>query len=198
MPTPDFFARLGLFVASGFFDSALCVRLRTEFCAARRQPATTYEDKNHPDVLNRSVRSTSLLKVAAESRSLVDARLEALRPALQGHFGVPLRGWEKVSFLSYAEGDHFQAHRDANPNPEAPDHLQVRRVSIVLFLNREGADYGGGILTFYGLLPDPRWATYGFPLGGEEGLLVAFRADVVHEVTPVTRGERFTLVTWFY
>jgi predicted 2-oxoglutarate/Fe(II)-dependent dioxygenase YbiX len=146
-------------------------------------------------VLNRSLRRTSLLRVTADTRSLVDARLERLGPALEGHFGVPLRGWEKVSFLRYGEGDYYQAHRDANPNAEAPEYLQARRVSIVLFLNGEGVDYGGGSLTFYGLLEDPRWASYGFPLRGEEGLLVAFRSDVLHGVTPVTHGERLTLVT---
>jgi SM-20-related protein len=32
---------------------------------------------------------------------------------------------------------------------------------------------------------------------GEPGLLVAFRSDTVHEVLPVTHGERFTVVSWF-
>ena len=29
------------------------------------------------------------------------------------------------------------------------------------------------------------------------GTLVAFRAEKTHEVTAVTRGERFTVVTWY-
>jgi predicted 2-oxoglutarate/Fe(II)-dependent dioxygenase YbiX len=35
-------------------------------------------------------------------------------------------------------------------------------------------------------------------LAGEQSLLVGFKSDVKHEVTPVTSGERFTLVTWFF
>jgi SM-20-related protein len=197
MPTSDFFTRLGLFVANGFFDAELCARLRRELRAAQCKPAMVYGDDRQVAV-NRSVRSTSLLKVAANTSSLVDARLGALLPMLEGHFCVPLRSWQDVGFLRYAQGDYYHEHRDANPNTEAPNDLQARRVSIVLFLNREGVDYGGGSLTFYGLLEDPRWASYGFPLRGEEGLLVAFHSDVLHEVTPVTHGERFTLVTWFY
>jgi predicted 2-oxoglutarate/Fe(II)-dependent dioxygenase YbiX len=31
---------------------------------------------------------------------------------------------------------------------------------------------------------------------GERGLLVAFDSGIAHSVTPVTHGERFTVVTW--
>jgi SM-20-related protein len=197
MPASDFFARLGQFAANGFFDAALCGRLRAELSAGRGRPGVVYGDDGRVAV-KRGARSTSLVEVSPDAVSLVHARLEALRPALESHFHVPLQGWEEVNFLRYSPGDYYHPHRDANPAPEAPDYMQARKVSIVLFLNGPDAGYGGGDLTFYGLLADPRWAAYGFPLRGEEGLLVAFRSDVLHEVTPVTRGERFTLVTWFY
>lgn len=33
---------------------------------------------------------------------------------------------------------------------------------------------------------------------GKEGLLVAFAANRINRVTPVTYGERLTIATWFY
>jgi SM-20-related protein len=74
-------------------------------------------------------------------------------------------------------------------------------VSIVVFLNGEGdpADdqsYTGGSLTFYGLMRDARADDRGFPVTGEAGLLVAFPSQLVHSVTPVTCGMRFTIVSW--
>ena len=36
----------------------------------------------------------------------------------------------------------------------------------------------------------------GLPLVGESGLLVAFDSNLTHAVTPVTHGERYTVVTW--
>jgi hypothetical protein len=42
-----------------------------------------------------------------------------------------------------------------------------------------------------------RLKTYGVPVIGEAGLLIAFGADMVHAVTPVTHGERYTIVSWF-
>jgi len=38
----------------------------------------------------------------------------------------------------------------------------------------------------------------GLPLAGETGLLIAFPAHVVHSVSPVTAGERYTVVSWFF
>jgi predicted 2-oxoglutarate/Fe(II)-dependent dioxygenase YbiX len=57
--------------------------------------------------------------------------------------------------------------------------------------------YGGGDLTFYGLLGDARWERCGLPLVGEAGLAAAFRAEVLHEVRPVAWGERYSLVAWY-
>jgi predicted 2-oxoglutarate/Fe(II)-dependent dioxygenase YbiX len=76
-------------------------------------------------------------------------------------------------------------------------------VSAVIFLNsaadaREPLSYGGGALTLYGLIDDLAWRGYGFPLVGEQGLLIAFRSYVLHEVTVVTGDERYSIVTWFF
>jgi predicted 2-oxoglutarate/Fe(II)-dependent dioxygenase YbiX len=75
-------------------------------------------------------------------------------------------------------------------------------VSVVVFLNAQATHpveetFEGGALAFYGLMKAPGMEHAGIPLEPEAGLLVAFRSDVMHEVSPVTRGERYTLVSWF-
>jgi predicted 2-oxoglutarate/Fe(II)-dependent dioxygenase YbiX len=72
----------------------------------------------------------------------------------------------------------------------------------VIFLNARSSvpaenRYGGGSLKFYALLDGPKWENCPFSLDAEPGLLIAFRSDTVHEVEPVTFGQRFTIVTWF-
>ena len=104
--------------------------------------------------------------------------------------------------MIYREGDFFLPHEDSGHEPDDVEEVKERQVSAVLFLNAEsevpGPDiYGGGSLSFYGLIDDPRMKGRGIPLIGEPGLLVAFRPELVHEVTPVTHGERYTVVTWF-
>jgi predicted 2-oxoglutarate/Fe(II)-dependent dioxygenase YbiX len=73
---------------------------------------------------------------------------------------------------------------------------------VVVFLNRqteqpESDSFCGGSLVLYGLVGEPDWQDYGFPLTGEAGLLVAFPSSVIHEVEAVTAGERYTIATWF-
>ena len=63
----------------------------------------------------------------------------------------------------------------------------------------EPAGYSGGSLTFFGLMDDsPSGESVGLPLAGETGLLIAFPSHLVHSVSPVTAGERYTLVSWFF
>jgi 2OG-Fe(II) oxygenase superfamily len=62
----------------------------------------------------------------------------------------------------------------------------------------EPAGYSGGSLVFYGLMGESSGKTVGLPLAGETGMLIAFPSDLVHAVSPVTAGERYTIVSWFY
>ena len=125
-----------------------------------------------------------------------------IKPEVEKHFGVQLTGCEKPQFLVYREGDFFVAHRDTNDDPRGVEGLKERRISVVIFLNRPSDEavpdsFSGGSLVFYGLIDAPEWKEYGFCLDGEAGLLIAFRSEILHEVTGVTSGERFTIVSWF-
>jgi predicted 2-oxoglutarate/Fe(II)-dependent dioxygenase YbiX len=138
----------------------------------------------------------------AEEVSLVLDRLEATRPGLEERFAEGALAWDGLQVLVYRPGDFFRPHRDRSAEP-GNEVTQRRRVAIVVFLNGAGEaslpdpeTFDGGALTFYGLLDDPRLRGVGYPLRAEAGLLVAFRPSVLHEVTPVSRGERHTVVAW--
>jgi SM-20-related protein len=202
MPGADFFARFGLFVAKDFFDAEQCAELLAEVRSATDTPATVGIGSDTYAV-DESTRRSKWANVSAETVSSVKARLLTLKPAMERHFDVALTDCQKPQFLVYREGDFFGAHPDRRPgSDDAAEFEKERRVSAVVFLNSEseapGTDvYGGGSLTFYGLIGDSRMEGYGIPLQGESGLLVAFRPELVHEVTPVVHGERYTIVTWF-
>jgi SM-20-related protein len=201
MPNADFFTRFGLFVDKEFLDPETCARLRSDVQSATSIPATV-RDRGATYTVDESVRRTKWADVSAETRSFVEDRVLTLKPTLERHFDLELTGCQPLQFLVYRKCDFFQAHVDSVREPDAAEFSRERRVAVVLFLNSESEEpgpdsYGGGSLTFYGLLPDPRAKSYGFPLIGEAGVLVAFLPEVVHEVTPVTHGERYTVVTWF-
>jgi SM-20-related protein len=201
MPAADFFLSLGLFVVKDFFDGAWCKSLRLEASSASKSSATVV--KKSLERLDEGVRKTKSAGVSTPTIAAVKARLLAVKPRLEGHFNVKLTNCEDPQCLAYKTGDFFRLHRDNADDPDAYAYVRERQVSAVIFLNSEAAapgpeSYCGGSLTFYGLIDDPRWKTYGFPLVGERGLLIAFRSDVRHEVTVVTQGERYSIVSWFF
>ncbi len=202
MPTAEFFTRLGLFVHKNFLDQALCARCCREMDAAAQVHAAVV-GPNYTTVLDENIRKVKCADVPAATFSLVEARLLALIPTLERQFNVALTGCQLPQFLTYQEGDFFEVHNDGVTGAQAPGYLRERKVSVVIFLNgqaQQPADgtYCGGALTFYGLIDDPRWLTYGFPLYSEPGLLIAFRSETLHQVLPVTFGKRYSIVCWLF
>ena len=114
---------------------------------------------------------------------------------------MPLAAHEGPTLLMYQPGGFYEPHVDRADNDEGISPSR-RRVSVVIFLNGMNpepgpGDYAGGALTFYGLVDDPAWRSVGFALDPLPGLLVAFPSHIVHEVRPVTAGDRYTIVDWF-
>jgi SM-20-related protein len=204
MPNANFFVRLGLFAIPGFLEPELCLRLRNEMASSELRQATV-RDKERRDVygVDESTRRTRSANVGASTASLVEERLLAIKDRLAEHFTVQLTGIQNLQFLIYRQGDFFRRHVDRTPEQEDDaGFMKERRVSGVIFVNGQASEdeadgFDGGALTFYGLLDDDRGVGLGLPLSAEPGLLIAFPPSVVHEVTPVTSGERYTVVTWF-
>lgn len=185
----------GLLLVRDFLDAQACAAVRAVARAAAGHPAPVYIE-GAEGLVHEDVRKTTSLEVSAAVISDVERRLLELRNEIGDHFGVCLAGCEPPQFLRYGEGDFFVRHQDADSEQAEFEHLKARKVSVVIFLNgaadASGPEtYGGGSLVIY------RAGDLTFPVLGEPGLLVAFRSDTVHEVTPVTRGERFTVVSWF-
>jgi SM-20-related protein len=127
----------------------------------------------------------------------------SLRPDVAGVFGIEVSGVQRPQFLRYREGDFFAAHQDRGSDRRGAEFAQQREISVVIFLNDETSEdrpdtYEGGALTLFGLLDSDDDRSVGLPVSGEAGALIGFPSEMLHEVTPITRGERFTVVSWFY
>jgi SM-20-related protein len=202
MPAADFFARFGLYVDPEFASPELCRNIVCQVKEAEARPATIYRI-GETRVLDERVRRTLATRVPGPERETMKERLKAILPKLQAHFGLPLKGFEEPQVLRYRQGDFFTPHRDSPDHEDVPEALKQRRISVTVCLNSAAETateetYPGGALVFYGLMNDPRAADCGFPLQGKAGLLVAFRAETMHEVKEVRGGERYSMVTWFY
>jgi SM-20-related protein len=191
----------GLFLVRDFLDPQLCTAVRAEARAASGHPAPVYIEGAEGHV-HQDVRKTSSLEVSAATAAEVGRRLRELQAGIGEHFGLSLKDCEPTQFLRYVEGDFFVRHQDGDAEQIEFDHLKARKVSVVIFLNGgsdepSGETFGGGELLIYRSHEETGRGPLIFPIPGEPGLLVAFRSDTVHEVTPVTCGERFTIVSWF-
>jgi SM-20-related protein len=200
MAKPEFLQKLGVFIVRDFFDPYQCAQLSAEIGAASFKPATVLETAEEGYVLDENFRKVLRAEPSHSAEVIVRSRLHELKPKLEEHFQITLAGCNEPQFLRYEPGGFFGPHPDTGP--DAPPHVAARRVSVVLFLNAASEKpspgcYGGGALRFHGLLSGPRWGDCAFSLEAEAGLLVAFKSTVLHEVLPVTFGQRMTVATWF-
>jgi len=187
-------AQFNLFLLRNFLDADACAHLKAELNLSPTTQAPVYIEGTE-GTIHESIRKTTSLHPSAETFSEVHKRLLEQKSALETHFRLNLTDCEPPQFLRYEKGDFFVRHQDGNTKQLDFDHLRVRRISIVVFLNDFAIEprancYSGGLLNFY-----DQQGTYGLP--GETGMLVAFSADTMHEVSPVTDGERFTIISWF-
>ena len=196
MVTPGELALFGPFLEESFLDPELCERLAVEMRGVAAQPATVrvLSEGGVDPKIDEKRRRTQMAEVSDATVSLVENRLRTIKPALEEHFSMALGSLQTPQFLIYREGDFFRPHTDAAGDPGVGDQVAERRVSLVLFVNGGPRAYAGGELTFYGLIEQDR--RVGVPLSAAPGLLVGFRSDTLHGVTPVTYGERYTIVTW--
>ena len=172
------------FVLEDFFDPA---SMLPELREASAVDANVYGSDRAVDL---RVRRTQKLNVTSSLRASVHGLLTLAQPRLASHFDVPLDHFEEPQFLRYLPGDFFVAHQDGN-TPSIYDDTRHRRISVVLFVN---AGYSGGALTLHGRYPN--WEERSV-VPANPGSLIAFRSETTHEVTPVTAGERYTIVSWY-
>lgn len=184
-----------LFIVKDFLAPDVCRALVAALNVAQSEAATVY-GRTTSGVVDRGTRQTLRLRPAGEIVELTKARLLDQQAAIEEHFGVKVSECEEPQFLRYGVGDFFVAHQDGNTGLLRLD-TELRRVSLVIFLSRESESpqpdtYCGGSLLFTNLRDDRRYS-----MPGEPGTLIAFRSETTHEVTPVTHGERYSIVSWF-
>ena len=111
-----------------------------------------------------------------------------------------IRFAESMQITRYKKGGFYGFHKDGSGDHlsayNQPDnkfiHGHVRKLSMTVLLN---SNYEGGEFQF---------ATYSkekckieTPEFNKTGMIIVFASDVEHRVAPVTKGIRYSLVTWF-
>ena len=95
---------------------------------------------------------------------------------------------EAVQLSRYGTGQFYDRHVDFNCNEDTIPH--TRKLSMSLQLSDEKSYDGGDLILYYNgdVFPTPK----------SKGTVIVFDSRTTHEVTPVIRGERYSLVKWIH
>lgn len=183
---------MGVFRQCGFLTPGECLAVRRGMDAG---------DVEQAEILAGGIRRDTQVRVAALIEPPlhfvrgIEAKFESRRQDVTAALGMLLGEREGAGFIRYPAGGFYRAHRDRGDD-EHWEAAARRAAALVLFLNGSRAsglegDFDGGILRLY-------WPQETVDIVPEAGLLVAFPADVLHEVTEVRNGTRDTIVDWYY
>ncbi|HZZ30451.1 MAG TPA: Fe2+-dependent dioxygenase [Phenylobacterium sp.] len=159
-------------------------------CQSALRAATWVDGRGTAGFLSAPVKHNAQLHwqdpLAIRLGELVRARLEQnpmfLSAALPASILPPL-------FNRYADGGHYGPHIDGALRPVDGTSQRIRTDLSITVMLSDPADYDGGELVIDDLLG-------GRAIKLPAGDAILYPANTIHQVTPVTRGERLAAFTW--
>jgi predicted 2-oxoglutarate/Fe(II)-dependent dioxygenase YbiX len=142
--------------------------------------------------VDKKTRDTQIISPGDLYPKIEDLFRNTVKEIINPFYGVEVNSSEVPQILSYSVGGHYLPHIDGESIWVTPNQEKIwkkstdRDLSMVFFLNN---DFEGGDFIF----PD-----YKIRVRPEPGLLICFPSNhnYVHGVEPVTKGKRYSIVTW--
>lgn len=132
-------------------------------------------------VKSRQYRSASILEWPKARRvyQSFERKIEAqIKPLINRVWRLNLTEHEGTQIIRYRRGGRYVTHADAGLD------LNVRYFTVICYLND---DFEGGQTHF----PSLNYTTL-----PQRGKAIIFPSEYMHSAEPVTRGEKYVLVTW--
>lgn len=145
-----------------------------------------YDDKNLSP--NLEYRNTNWIPIPSEISKNINYSITNLYDSeYRKIYQKDIKKIEPTQLLHYPVGGKYEQHNDADDVIDGKIVRKIDRdISIVCYLND---DFEGGELEFNLL---------GLTIKPKKGMIVSFPSyyEFTHQVHPVTKGERYSLVTW--
>jgi predicted 2-oxoglutarate/Fe(II)-dependent dioxygenase YbiX/peroxiredoxin len=170
------------------FEPALCQRLIAVWNDGEKEESGFMREVNGvtTGIVDHGLKRRTDVGIAdVDLQKALRARItRLLLPAVERAFQFSATRIERYIVARYdASGGYFGPHRDNTTKGTAH-----RRFACTINLNAD--DYDGGDLRF----PEFGDAAMRAPTGGA----IVFSCSLLHEATPVTRGERYAFLPFFY
>jgi len=142
---------------------------------------------NVPRIRNSTIRWISLNE---ETNWIYKKIIQQIHKANQENFDLILKFVEDLQFTEYNENKNgfYAKHCDCSDEELIENFVDIRKLSFSIQMSSP-EDYVGGELIFY--------------INGEKfiapknkGTIIFFKSNILHEVTPVIKGTRYSLVSW--
>lgn len=177
----DYLKAVGEFL--GVFSAEECRRIiELPLPDAEAGVQSLDDEAGHVDYKSRRARERAV-PPDAEYVWIYQRLAAVIREANQKAYQFRLSDFVTVSILEYSPDGFFDAHMDLGAGI-----FSERKLSLVTFLTPP-EDYEGGNLDFLDA---------GKALRLPQGATVIFPLYMMHKVEPVTRGTRFTMVSWVH
>jgi len=152
-----------------------------------------YHIKNTEQGVVPRKRSTKIkwIRLETDIEWLFKKLINQIRKVNEDNFDLQLKFVEDLQFSEYNEKDNgfYAIHNDCGRTGSLSNFVDIRKLSFTIQLTDE-SEYTGGELILH-------------LEGGEKmvapkkkGTIVFFESNISHEVTPVTKGVRHSLVSW--
>lgn len=112
---------------------------------------------------------------------VIQKLMQVAYPSNQEQYGFEIEGMEVPHLIRYHVGQESYRHMDITDENTA-----IRKLSMLIFLS-DPTSYTGGVFSCY---PD------NLEIDASQGNVLLFPAFLLHQVSPVLSGLRYTLVTW--
>lgn len=165
----------------GAVPEDLCDLVLSKLDWAAAKKATVSDDNN----VNEELRKTDVIFETAMNPLGCIARMYISTANRQGGWNFDVTGQENTQIARYRseEKGFYGWHMDSS----APENGAQRKFTSVILLNN-ASEFEGGLLEIEGIDQQPALT--------KKGSIIVFPSFLPHRVTPVTKGVRYTAVTW--
>ena len=137
-----------------------------------------------PDVLDETIRKSEIAWIRDTNwKDFFWRYMHQMK--MESGLNFQIDGVDHLQLTKYvAPSGYYNYHIDGNGYTQV--NSKARKISMTCLLND---DFEGGDLSFY--------VTNEYTVPMKQGDLIFFPSYLLHKVTPVTKGTRYSLVAWF-